>query len=57
LARVYVRLTAGAGGSSQGQPHAEFPEDVVPGKDARAAPATSAGPIEEALDAVADATR
>ena len=44
--RVHFRLTAGAGGSSWGQPHAEFPEDVGPGKDARAAPATS--PIEEA---------
>ena len=32
-----------------------FPKTVAPGKDARAASATLAAPIEEAPDAVADA--
>jgi hypothetical protein len=36
-------------------PRAELPEDVAPGKDAGAALTTSAAPIEEAPDAVADA--
>ena len=42
--RVDVRLTAGAGRLSRGQPRAEFPEHVSKGKDPRAAPAMLAAP-------------
>jgi len=51
--RVHVRLIAGAGGSSRGKPHAEFPEDVLQEKTRAARHVGRAD--RGAPDAVADA--